>query len=56
MIDHAYERVASGVLVPGLIATTNDQPIGAAIQEILLIVHCYTSEEMRDRVIFLPLH
>ncbi len=35
MVGLAYKRVASGEPVPGLIATTNEQSIGSAIDDIL---------------------
>jgi hypothetical protein len=55
MVSFAYQRVAAGVPVPGLIATTNDQSIGHAIDDILLIAECLSEEEMRDQVVvFLP--
>jgi hypothetical protein len=55
MIGFAYRRVASGQPVPGLIATTNRQPIGSAIDDILIIAEYMPWEEVRDRVIiFLP--
>lgn len=42
--------------MPGLIATTNEQSIGLAIEDILLIADCLTEEEIRDQmVVFLPL-
>ena len=37
MVGIAYERVAAGEALPGLIATTNEQAIGSAIDDILLI-------------------
>lgn len=56
MIAGAYRRVADGDPVPGLIATTNDQSIGSAIDDILLIAECVSEEEIMDRiVIYLPL-
>jgi hypothetical protein len=56
MVRHARGRVAAGELVPGLIATTNQQPIGSAIDDILNVAECVTEEEMRYQiVVFLPL-
>lgn len=56
MVGFAYERVAAGGAVPGLVATTNKQPIGSAIEDILLIAECMPEEEIRDQVVvFLPL-
>jgi len=56
MVGFAYRRLEAGEPVPGLIATTNEQSIGAAIDDILLIVECMSAEEVRDQVVvFLPL-
>lgn len=55
MVGFAYRRVAAGEPVPGLIATTNDQSIGDAIEDILLIAGYMPTEEIRDQVVvFLP--
>jgi hypothetical protein len=55
MVGFAYQRVATGASVPGLIATTNDQSIGSAIDDILLIAEYMPEEEIRDQVVlFLP--
>ena len=56
MVGFAYQRVAAGEPVPGVIATTHDQAIGPAIDDILLVAECMSAEELRDQVIvFLPL-
>ena len=55
MVGLAYQRAAAGDLAPGLIATTNEQSIGSAIDDILLIAQCMREEEIRDQVVvFLP--
>ena len=55
MIGFAYHRVATGEPLPGLIATTNEQSIGSAINDILLIAEYMPEEEIRDQiVVFLP--
>lgn len=55
MIGFAHERVASGESTPGLIVTTNQQSIGSAIDDILLIAECMSEAEMRSQiVVFLP--
>ena len=42
--------------MPGVIATTNEQSIGSAINDILLIAEYMPEEEIRDQiVVFLPL-
>lgn len=55
MVGLAYQRVATGDDVPGLIVTTNAQSIGAAIDDILLIAECMSVDEIRNQVVvFLP--
>ena len=55
MVGLAYERVAAGDPMPGIIATTNDQSVGLAIDDILLLAEFVSEEEVRDQmVIFLP--
>jgi hypothetical protein len=55
MVGFAYQRVAAGEPVPGLIATTNEQSIGSAIDDILLVAECMSEIEIRDHVVvFLP--
>lgn len=56
MIGFAYQRTAAGEPMPGLIVTSNEQSIGLAIDDILLIAECLQEDEMRDQVVvFLPL-
>src|SRR5437868_5461938 len=47
MVGFAYRRVAAGEPLPGLIATTNQQSIGSAIDDILLIAEYVPEEEVR---------
>jgi hypothetical protein len=55
MVGLAYERVAAGEQVPGVIATTNEQSIGSTIDDILLLTESMPEEEIRDQVVvFLP--
>ncbi len=55
MVGFAYQRVAAGEAVPGLIATTPQQAIGSTIDDILLIAEYMPEDELRDQVvIFLP--
>ncbi len=56
MVGFAYQRVVAREVVPGLIVTTNEQSIGSAIDDILLIAECMPEEEIRDQVVvYLPL-
>ena len=55
MVGFAYQRVAAGEAVSGLIATTKEQSIGSAIEDILLVAECMSEEEIVDQiVVFLP--
>jgi hypothetical protein len=55
MVGFAYQRVAESEPLPGLIVTTNEQSIGSAIEDILLIAEYMPEEEIRNQVVvFLP--
>ena len=55
MIKFAYQRVMAGDSMPGLIATTNEQSIGSAIADILLVAEYMSEEEIGEQVVvFLP--
>jgi hypothetical protein len=55
MVGLAYQRVAAGEPVPGLVVTTNEQSIGEAIDDILLVAEYMPEAEIRDQVVvFLP--
>ncbi len=55
MVGFAHQRVAAGEPMPGLIATTNEQSIGDAIEDILIIAELMTADEVREQVVvYLP--
>ena len=51
MVGFAYQRVTHSDPMPGLIVTTNEQAIGEAIEDILLIAKCMSAEEISDHVV-----
>lgn len=56
MLSLAFDKNSPEKSVPGLIVTTNEQSIGSAINDILLIAQCISEQEMRDQlVVYLPL-
>jgi hypothetical protein len=56
MVGLAYEFVASGSPLPGLLVTTNEQSVGSSIDDLLLITEHMSADEVRERVaIYLPL-
>jgi hypothetical protein len=53
MVGLAIERVTSREPMHGLIATTTQQSIGSAIDDILLIAECMSEHEVKNLVVFL---
>jgi hypothetical protein len=51
----AYARVAAGQRMPGVFLVSNVMPIGQAIDEILLAVHCLSPDECQDIVKYFPM-
>jgi hypothetical protein len=51
----AYARVAAGQCMPGVFLVSDFMPIGQAIDEILLAVHCLSSDECKDIVKYFPM-
>jgi hypothetical protein len=51
MVGLAYGRVAAGEPLPGLIATTDEQSVGSAIDGILLIAENMPEDEIRDTIV-----
>ena len=55
MPRHAYERVAAGEPMPGIIAVSDDLPISQAIEQLHLVVECAEEHELENQVLYLPL-
>jgi predicted nuclease of predicted toxin-antitoxin system len=55
MIGFAYDRVRVGLPMPGLLVLSNRMSYQQAIDDILLIAVSYTEDEMKNRVVFLPI-
>lgn len=55
MPDFAHQRVAAGPPMPGIFVLPTPMPIGAAIDELALIVEASDPSEWVDRVVYLPL-
>ena len=51
----AYERVARGEPMSGVIAVGDQYPIGRAVDELLLVLECTFDDEWAGRVFFVPL-
>jgi hypothetical protein len=51
----AHARVAAGQVMPGVFLVDDQMPIGQAIDEILLAVHCLVPAECKDIVKYFPM-
>jgi hypothetical protein len=55
MPKHAFERVAAGLPMPGIVEVPQDMPVGKAIEQIAMIIGASSPEEWANQVVFLPL-
>ncbi len=55
MKQHVDERIAAGLLMPGVFEVSQQTPIAQAIEEILLLAACSLKGEWEGQIRFLPL-
>jgi predicted nuclease of predicted toxin-antitoxin system len=55
MTRFAYERVARGEPMPGVIEVRARSPIGEVLDDLMLIVLCSTLDDFRGQVFYVPL-
>lgn len=55
MRQHAYDRIAAGLPMPGVFEVSQQLPIDQAIEDILLLVENSLENEWEGQVRFLPL-
>lgn len=55
LIGRALERVKGGLPMPGVLAVAQSVPVGAAIEDLLLIIECSLPEDWANQVQYLPL-
>jgi hypothetical protein len=55
MPTHGSERVARGDPMPGIVAVRKSAPYAMAIEEILLIAHCMSADEINGLTYYVPL-
>jgi hypothetical protein len=55
MTDYAYQRVATGVSMPGVIEVSRNLPVGAVIEDLLLMADYSLEGEWEGQVRYLPL-
>ena len=52
---YAYERVDSGMRMPGVVEVGRSVSIGLAIEDLLLLAECSAEGEWEGQVLYLPL-
>ena len=52
MPNYAYARVVAGEQMPGVFLVSNRMPKGQAVEELFLAVHCLSSEDCRDQILY----
>jgi hypothetical protein len=55
MTYYAYERVRTGLSMPGVIEVADDLPLGQVIDDLLLLAEYSQKDEWERQVIYLPL-
>lgn len=55
MTSFAYQRIQTGLFMPGLFEVSRRVPVGLAIEDIILIAECSLEGEWEGQVRFLPL-
>lgn len=52
---YAYERIARGERMPGVVEVSRLVPIGLAIDDLLLLAEASTEDEWQGQILYLPL-
>ena len=55
MTKYAYQRIAAGQRMPGVLAVSQSLPIGRVIEGLLLLAECALEGELEGQVLHLPL-
>jgi hypothetical protein len=55
MVGFAWGRVRSGLPMPGVLALVENVGTGRVIDDILLVARCYSADEIKNQVLYIPL-
>jgi len=55
MPDYAYERLAAGLTMPGVIEISKSLSIGETVEELMYLMLAGRPEDFQNQVIYLPL-
>jgi hypothetical protein len=52
---YAWERVEAGLPMPGVVEVVSSAGVGAAIEDLVLLLECCQPDELENVVLFVPL-
>jgi hypothetical protein len=55
LVGHAWQRVRSGLAMPGVIVAPTHRPIGQVIADLELLVLAGQPEDVEQQILFIPL-
>jgi hypothetical protein len=55
LVAQAYERIRSGIAMPGVIAVPQTLTAGQVIEDLELVVECASVDDLVNRVTYFPL-
>lgn len=55
LVGYAWERVRSGMAMPGVIVALTDRPLGQVIEDLEVLLLASQPEELETQIRFLPL-
>ena len=55
LVGYAWERVRSGMAMPGVIVALTNRPLGQVIEDLEILLLASQPEELEARILFLPL-
>ena len=55
LVGYAYDRLATGESLPGVIAVNTRAGIGPTLEDLEILLRASRPEELAERVIFIPL-
>jgi hypothetical protein len=54
LIDFAWKRVVAGQQHSGVVAVSQQAPVGSVVADLVLLVECSTDAEWVNRILFIP--
>jgi hypothetical protein len=55
LVGYAWERVRSGIAMPGVIAVLTNRPIGQVIEDLEVLLLASRADDLESQIRFLPL-